>query len=281
MKTSHSSRATFKACKRKYHFSYIQELEQDRKPKALRMGSAWSDALEHGKQAIDEMYQPLLQTAPVWELGDLAHEMRILPALYDTYPFMLVNERREVPFIHKGAGFEDRGQLDGLIVGINSATIIENKLFARWGNQEIEKLEFDSQVTGYVAALVDGDIEGVPSIPLEGIEILYNVTMKPALRKKVNEYEKDFTSRCVADIYERPEHYHRQAKPTRTHDDLEDFRIRRNKFAMDLMYEEKMGVWERSPESCFDYGQCPFLKICRTPHIEGIPEGYRKKEERT
>lgn len=285
--TSHSSRGTFKSCKRKYHWSYIKGLQQDRKPKALRMGSAWSDGLEYGEDAIVDFYGDLLMShkTPEWELGDLEHEMLVLKALYVTYPFA-IGEEREVGFRHVDENYEDRGQLDGLKItdkGMRRVIIVENKLYARFGKQEIEKLEYDEQVTGYTAAVVDGECEGYEDVgaSVSDIDIHYNVTMKPALRRKVNESNKSFTHRCVADIMGRPQHYHRQEVLHRTDEDLDDFRARRDKHVMDLMYEDKMGVWERSPSNCFDYGQCPFLKICRSPELEEIPEGYSKREERT
>lgn len=245
------------------------------------MGSAWSDGLEHGKEAIDKFYSPLFYTAPEWDLNEFAHELAVLTALMATYPFTELGEVREAPFIHKGPGYEDRGQLDGLKPKGKRVVLKENKLFARFGAKEAEKLEFDEQLDSYVTALVDGEVEGYGPVQLEDIDIEYNVTLKPALRQGVKETRQNYTARCVADIYARPDHYHKQYRPTRTHEQLQDFRERRDKHVMDLLYEEKMGVWERNPSACFDYGQCPFLKICRTPHIEGIPEGYRKKEERT
>jgi hypothetical protein len=285
--TSHSSRGTFKACKRKYHWGYIKGLQQTRKPKALRMGSAWSDGLEHGKQAINEYYEEILRdkNTPVSWFKDLAHEMLVLEALYDTYPYAM-GEQREVSFRHVGPNYEDRGQLDGVKLNerpLAPVTIIENKLYARFGNQEREKLEFDEQVTSYVAAMIDGECE---DIDIEGlgqhdVEVLYNVTLKPALRQKVNESDKDLTQRCVADIFSRPDHYHHQVVLNRSDEELQDFRERRDKHVMDLMYEEKMNVWERSPGNCFDYGQCPFLNICRSPQLDEVPDGYTKREDRT
>ncbi len=281
MKTSHSSRSTFKACKRKYHWSYVVGIQQDHKPKALRMGSAWSDGLEYGPDAITDFYGDQLYTAPEWALGEISHELAILKALRATYPFD-IQEQREVPFVHNEPTYQDRGQLDGLKVVDGRYIIIENKLYARFGNMEIEKLEYDEQVTSYVAALVDGDVEGHEDGTVPGnIDVYYNVTLKPALRRKVSETEKAFTQRCVDDIIARPIHYHRQEVISRSEDELQDFRIRRDKHAMDLIYEEKMDVWERSPSACFDYGQCPYLKICRSPKTDDTPEGYHQKEERT
>ena len=290
--TSHSSRGTFRACKRKYHWSYIKGLQQDRKPKALRMGSAWSDGLEHGRQAIEDYYRELMMNpkTPEWDLKDASQELAILLALYDTYPFPR-DEAREVGFRHIGPNYEDRGQLDGLeleIIGDDTGlqaqqvAIIENKLYARFGNQEIEKLEYDEQVTSYVAAVVDNDIEGYEfNVTANDVKVKYRVTLKPGLRQKVNESDKDYTARCVADILARPDHYHREVPTSRDEVELQDFRERRDKHVMDLMYETEMGVWERSPSNCFDYGQCPFLKICRTPNLDKVPEGYTEREARS
>jgi hypothetical protein len=280
LKTSHSSRNTFRACKRKYHWSYIKGLEQERKPKGLRMGSVWSDALEHGGHTIDENYRQLMVSAPSWEVDQLAYERLVVNALYATYPFKN-KRRREAPFVHEGENYQDRGQLDGLEVTPVGVVIEENKLFARFGNMEKEKLEFDEQIDSYVAAVCDGEVEGYESgCHPSQVQVEYNVTLKPALRLKAGEYLKELAARAVADIYARPEHYHRTFPVTRTEEQLDDFRMRRDKHAKDLEYELKMDVWERSPSACFDYGQCPFLKICRDPNAEEVPEGYRLREER-
>lgn len=282
-KTSHSSRGTFRACKRRHHWSYTVGIEPNRKSKALRMGSAWSDALEHGKHVLRGFYRDSMHTALEWEIDDLAHELRVLEALHDTYPYG-IDELREVPFEHvnEELGYTDRGYLDGLKPVDDRVIIVENKLYARFGDMEKQRLEFDEQVTSYVAALCDGDVDGFPDGIIPGlVDVNYNVTLKPALRKKVGETDESFTARCVADIYARPDHYHKQIPLNRGQEELDDFRSRRDKHAIDLAYEEKMDVWERNPAACFDYGQCPFLKICRQQNVDAVPEGYVLKEERT
>ena len=283
--TSHSSRSTFKSCKRKYHYIYVRGLEPEHKSKALRMGTGWSIALEHGPQAMTDYYGELMMKCAEWDLSSIEHELKILEALESTYPYRY-NEVREAEFRHIGSGFEDRGQLDGLLSSGNRYTIVENKLFARFSGMDQEKLEFDDQVTSYVAGLSRGEVEGYEdSIDVGLIDVLYNVTLKPALRKKKGrgstppETDKEFTNRCVQDIIANPDRYHLQFKTSRSQEAVDEFIERRKKHVADLMYEEKMDVWERNPSACFEYGQCPFLKICRSPH-DDIPDGYMRREER-
>lgn len=281
MKTSHSSRATFKSCKRKHWYSYTKQIEPVNKSKALRMGTAWALALEHGAPMLHEYYRKEMHSGREWEIDEMSHELRIIAALYATYPYNM-GEMREVNFTHVGNGYEDRGQLDGLRNDNDRFVITENKLYSRFGKMEQEKLEFDDQLTSYVTALVDGDVDGFPNgCDLGLVDIEYNVTLKPALRQKVNESDGDFVRRCVDDIYARPGHYHKQyTDVSRSNQAMQDFRERRDKHVMDLHYEERMGVWERNPAACFEYGQCPFLKICRAPRTDDVPDGYRNREER-
>lgn len=249
------------------------------------MGTGWSIALEHGQDAMADYYAELMMTTAEWDIENLDHELQILKALEATYPFKM-NEKREAAFRHVGPNYEDRGQLDGLLSTGDRYTIIENKLFARFSNMDEEKLEFDDQVTSYVAGLSRGEVEGYENKIDPGlIDVLYNVTIKPALRQKKGrgktpaETNKEFTLRCVSDIFAEPSKYHLQFKTSRSQEAIDEFLARRNKHVADLIYEDKMDVWERNPSACFEYGQCPFLKICRSSHDE-VPDGYQIREER-
>lgn len=283
---SHSRRQDIQMCPRLYYLKHIAKLEPVTTPKPLRIGSAYSDALEHkDPEMARAYYMKLIQDGAPAELADtFSEEAEIAFALSTTYLALHEDEdwEREHPFLRVigDSKLVDRGRIDGLIItddddgNILRIDVLENKTKGRFGPAEIEALAMDEQLTGYIAQL---SLEF--SIPAEQIFVTYDIAMKPQLRMaKVDEGSRTkFIARQREAILTDANKYHKrivdQELVGRTQEQCDKFI---NKTLpglaryLELVTDE--GEWREHPFSCSNYGGCAFINLCKAKpdEVQGI-----------
>lgn len=198
---THSRQDAFKRCRRRAWFSYELGVRPVEDAKALRMGSAWHDALEMlgNGEHIDAAYSKLYQTyinlgafAPDYERAEeLAYEFETIARLLYGYAWRWADDELEwvaceqsfqIPLVNPATGkasqtFMLAGKIDGIVRRDGRLLVMEHKLLSEdlaSDSKLWEWLKIDSQITVYMLAArhLGYAVEGV----------LYNVTRKPTIK---------------------------------------------------------------------------------------------------
>lgn len=279
---SYTKKSTFLKCPRLYYYQYELGLEPRDLPKPLRMGSAFSLALEHNNPLkVVEYYKDHYFSHEGYSSDSMLYEEAVVYALASQYINKYKHEeelvKRELEFkpIEFSAGYIFRGYIDGWLD--KREILIENKLKSFFTDTDVEHLQIDDQITGYVAAM-----SKQLDIDPESILVDYRVTIKPALRKKKGESVYDFKTRTIADIRSRPDHYQRSFPTTRTKDQVDEWLRESNQSAMMIDEATSKKFWPKNTSSCKIFNLCEFFPLCSAKteaEVEGVLGEYKKKED--
>ena len=181
-------------------------LEPRETAKALRMGGAFSDALEHrNPNAVLDYYVNNVNDRYIPNIGV---EISMVRALADTYISNIDDPtvRREVEFgpFQLGHGYHELGYFDGIKHLEDGILLVENKLKTWMRDTDVEALAIDPQVSAYVHA-----IHLKYGMAYDKIKVEYHVSLKPALRQRKDESVANFATRVSEEVYENPLKYHR------------------------------------------------------------------------
>ena len=269
---SHSARATLTRCARKYKYQYVDELEPKGTSKPLRMGSAYSDALEHWTvDAAYDFYAELFMSASNnTDMQYLKEELAVVVALADTYMQLVPKHEREYEF-NLDNGFN--GFIDGYM---DDYTLVENKCLSQWNTMREDALALDDQVTGYIAAW-----HLTKNIPVEDITLQYHVALKPMIRQKKSESNVEFEARLAEVIYSDPTKHHIHCETSRTQQQVAEWldSLDVSKKLMDMYKED--GSYPMNTSNCLLYNsKCPFMDVCITGNEQLLEDNFQRKEKR-
>lgn len=276
---SHSRRSTFRRCRRLYYLKYEMGLEQKEQPAPLRMGSIYSDGLEHQDPNIVRVqYSDLIAEAihdgKYHFAEQLTDELYVVEPMVETYlaKIGLPDIEREVQFTGPAyQGYQDNGFFDGIGEPYTpgaSLLLVENKLKGRFGNAEENALATDEQLLGYILnACIKYDVGP------EKVAVRYEVAKKPGLRQGKNETRDVFRARVAADIRGNPEKYHvviGGERLGRTQSQLDQWMHEFQRMVHDLQQEEHYTnhpeqsalAWPMNRDACHQYGTCEMIGIC-------------------
>ena len=259
---SYSRRSQLKNCPRSFYYKYLMGIEPKILPKPLRMGSAYSNALELADPSeVSKYYMDL----PLHMTEELFTEMTIVLALATSYINIYnINNKesytREVefgPYQIGNTNYSENGRWDGLDdTTPNAVLILENKLKSQFSSADVKALALDEQCTAYISAA-----RTMYEVPASNILLTYRVTKKPAHRRGKKETEVEFRNRVIGIINEDPTRWHEEHKVTRTDEQL-------NWYQEELLHAAEYMTWlenksyPRYTHSCGNYGGCEFLPIC-------------------
>lgn len=279
---SHSRRTTFRRCRRLYWYQYEAGIQLKELAAPLRMGGIYSDGLEHADpEVVSAAYNLLIAEAldngNPYLADTYLDELAVVKPMVQTYisHVMIPDAKREIEFVGiTSFGFQDNGRLDGLRVPepVDVIDIIENKLKARFGRAEIEALPLDDQLTSYFNA-----VQMMFGVAADAMKGRYEVAKKPGLRQTQKETRPAFRARVTADILSRPEFYHVVVEDiTRTQAQIDEWKILFTRMTEDITDERDRAAngdpsaWPKNPDSCADYGGCPYAQICWAGSAEEV-----------
>ena len=264
---SHSARSTFYRCRRLWRYKYVDNLEPKQLSKGLRMGSAYSDCLEHWDPTkADEYYMPLLIDAGHQkEVEWMKEELVVTKALATSYMRLYPKHEREIPF--------DFGREKGFIDGkFDDHNIIENKCKARFGKHELTALALDDQCTAYISAW-----NQITGIPVDEITLHYHVAVKPAIRQRMTETHDAFCLR-LREVCN--EERHQDHTVTREQWQVDEYREFIEAAAHDM---DNAKTFPMNSNACTMYGMCEFAPVCLAKpedRADVIKDNYKPKEQR-
>lgn len=256
---SHTAKTTFQRCEREYFLKYIAKLTPVETAKPLRMGSAFSDALEDWDEAaVDSWYEQYYDAVPGSQFK-MGNEPDVVRIMAESYIARYVRHERELEIpAHEIGICSFRGFIDGRL---DSGVLIEDKLKGMWMPADETALLKDDQVTGYVSMYAN-----MTGSDPDDLEMEYRVTKKPQLRQKKTETEAEFLVRLRDTVLSEPEKYHLSFPLTRSLSDVsewwENTRLVADRIeALSGKTDEK--DWATNFSACKRYGSlCDMWNIC-------------------
>lgn len=266
MKISANKVRCYKACKRKYYFSYVEELKSIQDAQPIKDGKCYHAMLESlykdGDFEID-MDNPKVSAMAT------AYKRYI----YTQFKVNSVEEEFEYPLDDR-EHYKLVGRFDGIA---EDGLVVEHKTTSDNVDDEyIYNLQWDEQILDYMLATGTN-------------EMYYTVCKKPTIRLKQNETNEQYYERCVAWYAEDTDKKIRVIKVTRNQKEIEQQKELLKAIATDMQSDED-GAWTidnydvvfyRNPSNCTCYGRrCEFANICLDydPKLQYVE--FTKKEEK-
>jgi hypothetical protein len=256
----------FRDCRRKYKYRYVMNLKRsaDEAP-ALHFGRLFHGVIAEWSILRDiSAARSWLLKQPCSEDGyhyALAMLLGYVKRWGDETPPMLCELDFTNPIINPATGrrsmrFEQYGIRDSVALHEDSGIWLwERKTASDIGPGYLEKLWSDSQITGYVAALLDA------GIPVQGV--VYDVIKKTRIKQKKTESAPEFYERRKQ-LYQSPEMYHREPVYLSAQQIL-DWRRDVWQVTQDILACRRSGKWYRNTSRCWDWHRpCEFVPICQS-----------------
>lgn len=195
---THSRQDCFKLCRRKHKYSYLDGIRPVTDSKALRMGSAYHDAIEQlakgrGRDAACEVIYSRYDAIPEgYETLEWEYERETVLRLACGYEWRWANDELtylaaeqsfQLPLLNPATGaaskvYRRAGKIDGIVqssdgrIGVKESKLLGEDIGAEaslW-----RRMQMDHQVTGYVQAARD--------LGYAASYVLYDVTRKPTIK---------------------------------------------------------------------------------------------------
>ena len=248
---------TFKDCRRKAKYRYIDELSPRVTPKALALGQLVHLGLqEYYKQGY---YTPV-PAANSLDSYDTAMAREMILGyikLYSSNGYEIIHI--EKPFegeIPKSNRALFSGKIDLIVRKEDGGYWIEeHKTTSYLGAAYLERLWLDSQIIGYAYA-------GRNYLGLEIKGVIYDIIRK-GIRPKKTETQEAWSERCKA-FYSSPEAYFRQ-EILFTESDYKNFEEELYQASESYIEAKEKNHFYKNTSQCFHWGRpCPYLPICKS-----------------
>lgn len=283
LSVSHSAKKTYLTCPQKYYLKYGHCLEPTHLSKPLRMGSAFSLALEMwSEDAAEEWYEGYWTDLPEARFYQEV-EQKIVTIMARHYMLRYDKHERELEIPEHMIG---EGRYAGFIDGrIDPTTLVEDKFKGQWTEKDVEMLKLDDQTIGYVAMYsLNAGVDPA------SIVVKYRPTRRPGLRQgketktKPAESDTDFLIRIEQDVIARPEHYFYEEDVRVTDDMIIDWWESTRGTAQLMAHSKANDIWPRNTGACQQYGGfCEMWKICSARgelELSAVLDDYKTTGER-
>lgn len=240
---------TYKACKRKYMFAYVEQLKPVETPEAMVVGASYHAKIES-----------LLKYGFFECTGDKTDAMAFA---FEKYIMPTIGSVKLVESVFE-CELEDGIKLIGKFDAIAESGIpIEHKTCSGPINEDyLFGLNWDDQVSAYLIATGKTKVK-------------YTVCQKPTIRQKQNETVEDYINRCVAWYDENTEQKIRVFEVVRSEAELAD---KKKEFAEIAKEMERCKCYYTNPSYCTAWGRrCEFASICLDYDPKFIPIQFVKK----
>lgn len=307
---TYSALSSFKNCRRKFRWRYVDELIPLSKDPAMYFGTLIHECLEmwHASRDLSGV-NVLIDSCDVDR--DVKQNARAMMAAYAT---TYATERWSVVALEKpfaatiinpatnasSRSFEMAGKVDGIVCEDGRNYILEHKTASRIDAAYIERLwtDFQSKIYAHFISETMG-------ITIHGVE--YNVLSKARLTQKLGEtdeaYQERYALACAAnksgkssakqEIAETDEEFRARldafyAKPGVFHRerlyfskaDFDELRSELWELTQQLLDARRRDAYYANSSQCFSWGKpCPYWKLCSQPQAAKfiIETDYEKK----
>lgn len=257
MINSHSRIRSYKTCRRRYFFEYVEKIKPIVVPKALEQGSSYHDKVA---QILNE--GRFDKTNDVTDAMAYAFIEFILPNLPDVQVKDGI-KCIEHKFLTDVFGVQMVGFVDAL--GADGIPIEHKTTSSPIDSRYRERLNWDEQVPTYC-------------IMANSKEIRYTAIQKPTIRQRKEETMDEYIIRCIDWYEESPE---TRVGVFTVYRSMEELGQHGQSIADITKEMESCELFYRNPYACGGFLSCPFEPICLTyvPYTQNTLIGYMKKEE--
>lgn len=179
--------------------------------------------------------------------------------------YLEIYPQREAAEIEVGpirfGDFTFTGFIDGLH---DPLTLIEDKLKSQWSDNDIDTLQHDDQVMGYVYAywMKTG-------CNPEDVVVKYRVTRKPLLRQKKGETDTVFLQRIKTDVDAHPEKYFKEYELSFTKEQIDDWVNNHAMVAKMISICVENDMWPKNTSACIQFfSKCEMYELCHAKSDE-------------
>lgn len=295
-----SSMRSFRACPRRYFYSYVLGIRPIRTDEPLRFGTLWHLMREEWWKTLDLEHVLFMVPEPNEEFDEfvIAKLKAMLVGYHARYKdfaasieVVAIEDKFAIPLVNPRTGrtsrlFEVRGMFDLVFREQGQLWIGEEKTAAAGLTPESpywRRLEMDPQCSVYYDAATTKYKEapyGVRYVvnvktskrPLKAtteIKMTKPTKKDPEPRpyagqRLVDETSDEFYNRIIADISEKPDVYFRMVDVPRSDKDVFESKCDVWDTARAIHEAEKSGVWLRNPDACVHpFGSsCSYLPVC-------------------
>jgi len=286
MRISYNNGSTFRGCKKKYYWRYIERLEPIVRLPSLITGAILHEGfdlffkgtsdikvLEH----ITGKFNEAISQQEASDQEDLIIAKYIATGMWLHYPYksekfeMIASEEE---FTIPMDNFEFVGRVDGRAF-VNSHWWVRELKTTGLSQRQFEgRCETSAQGTGYVYGMqkLGFDVKG----------LLYDYIKKPLLRKGITESVDDFGRRIVNDYKMRQKLYYNRYYSYRSPIDLKNFEDDITALADDIIETTATKKFYRNTDQCWNFGSCcPYASICfaEKPDPLTLKLYFNKKKE--
>ena len=301
---THSSKATFRQCRKLYEFKYEHRLRPAQESRALRFGTVIHEAIEELRNnGLKSAISMIINTDKLDDF-DIETAAALIAGYEKQYRDCLFVGKELVaefgfnlPMIHPDRAVESkmvrcRGKIDAFVklhdgrLAIRETKTISSTIDDRF----FRYLLIDSQISDYIIAArkmgfnvdtVIYDVIRKPTIsPLKATPIeKRKYKSDGALYANQREFDEDaegWGERLVADIESRPEYYFARHEITRLEFEIDQAKRDAWDTATDILEAQRTGRWYRNP-SRMNCDHCPFFDLCvgLVPWDgERVPDGF-------
>jgi len=288
---------SFKNCRRRYWFEYVEQIKPITATQPLRFGSlvhAGLEALLAGRdyhEAISLLAAQDDSEIPADQLADpdIAHIAVAAYAKHVDWRAWQVQSVEQEFAAPLGWGIRLLGKVDAIGAVNGVVCLVEHKTASAPNESYFHHLLWDDQATNYLAA---AQLLGIPACG-----ILYDVIekcgLKPltatqvenrkytkdgklyAAQREQDEPYSDYLIR-VATWYDNPSRF-QQRLITRNKPQIREAKADLKKVAKDMRDCARQDAYYRNPQACSIYG-CPYQSVCLEYSPEVIDVTYRKKD---
>jgi len=278
---------SFKNCRRRYYFEYVQNLRPITTAPALSFGSAYHEGVAAFLRGEDahEMVEAYANKNPDMDplqalIAAEAVQAFINSACYDSWEILAIEKEFQVTVDEET---EIDGKMDGIIIAAGEKWILEHKTASKVDEHYFHHLLWDDQATNYIMAAKaeHPNIAGVMYVVIQKPKLKMALASDPETRYKL---DGELKANCREFDETNDEYMSRiegwYQEKSRIHIHL----VRRNPEQLELNQRELIGVTREieaakhldrfypNPSACMILS-CPFASICleSTPDaIEGL-----------
>lgn len=236
------------ACKKKYDFTYNEELQPIQKTEALEIGSNYHEAIAN-----------YLKNKELTMVEDI--KIETMRSAFIKYISPQLDKIKDVE-VYKEIQLDNEIQMIGYIDGITENGIpVEHKTTSKNVDEfYINRLNWDLQVAMYM-------------ILNKVNKCIYTVCQKPSIRIKKDETEAEFYDRCMQWYEDETDKKIGLFEVVRTNEELQE----KQKEILEIAKEMKnTKLYYRNPNNCMIL-DCPYSSICLDYDKNVMPIGFKKR----
>lgn len=292
---SDSELRTYRACARRHHYGYRLLRRAIDKGEALRFGTLWHDGQEAWWGCAGSMEEKLAAGVTAMRGKDadpfhlvMAEELLVAYTARwgsSTLRTVAVELPFDVALLNPETGAASRtfrrgGKIDVIATDEQGVHVVEHKTTAadiEEGSLYWRKIRaLDTQVSNYMSAakVLGHDV----------VDCIYDVVRKPAIRplkatpvesrkftkagllyanqREHDETPEEYRLRLREDILDRPERYFARSAIVRLEEEERDHAFDVWQTTRLMREAELAGFAPKNPDSCSNFGGCPYLPVC-------------------